>query len=307
MNKKMISGIILSTMVLSNAAVFAAVSELPIVIAPAPAAEEALDGVQTITVNNEAVDLSSANLSQYMFEENGNVMVPVRAVAEKMGFTVGWDGENQAVTVGDVSWEVKAYIGLDNYTGVSKTAIGMTAPQSYGAAPQLIEDTTFVPAKMFELLDYTYQAVGQFVDFEKIGAAEDETPVQIPNPFVPYESLADVKEVLSFDPVIPSVLPAGFEQNEISSTGSDFLQIVYTDHSDNRIVYRMAEGSEDISGDYNTYKINKEVKIGDLIVTMRGNDKISNAIWSSGECTYSIYSDAGFEKAEIIELIGSIQ
>mgnify|MGYP000444052938 CR=1 FL=1 len=47
MNKKIISGIILSTKVLSNAAVFAAVSERPIVIAPAPAAEEALDGVQT--------------------------------------------------------------------------------------------------------------------------------------------------------------------------------------------------------------------------------------------------------------------
>lgn len=307
MNKKMISGILLSTMVLSNAAVFAAVSELPIVIAPAPAAEEALDGVQTITVNNEAVDFSNANLSQYMFEENGNVMVPVRAVAEKMGFTVGWDGENQAVTVGDVSWEVKAYIGLDNYTGLSKTAIGMTAPQSYGAAPQLIEDTTFVPAKMFELLDYTYQAVGQFVDFEKIGAAEDENNVQIPNPFVPYESLADVKEVLSFDPVVPSVLPADFEQNKITSTGSDFLQIVYTDSSDNRIVYRMAEGSEDISGDYNTYKINKEVKIGDLIVTMRGNDKISNAVWVNGEFAFSVSFDVEIEETEVTNLIENIK
>lgn len=248
MNKKIISSIILSAMVLSNAGVFAAESE-PIVIAPAPATEETLDGVQTITVNNEAVDFSGVSLSQYIFEENGNAMVPVRAIAEKMGFTVGWDDENQAVTVGDETWEVKAYIGLDNYVGVSKTAIGMTAPQSYGAAPRLIGDTTFVPAKMFELMGYTYHTVGQFVNFEKIGAAEDENNVQIPNPFVPYESLADVKKVLSFDPAVPSVLPAGFELNEITSAGSDFLQIVYTDHSDNRIFYRIAKGSEDISGD----------------------------------------------------------
>lgn len=306
MNKKIISSIILSAMVLSNAAVFAAESE-PIVIAPAPATEETLDGVQTITVNNETVDFSSANLSQYIFEENGNVMVPVRAVAEKMGFTVGWDGENQAVTVGDETWEVKAYIGLDNYVGVSKTAIGMTAPQSYGAAPLLIDETTFVPAKMFELLNYTYQAVGQFVNFEKINAVEDENPVQIPNPFVSHESLADVKEVLSFTPVVPSVLPAGFKQNEISSTSSDFLQIVYTDSSDNRIVYRMAKGSEDISGNYNTYKINKEVKIGDLTVTMRGNDKISNAIWINDEFTFSVSFDVELEETEVINLIENIK
>ena len=306
MNKKIISGILVSAMVLSNAAVFAAESE-PMVIAPAPAAEEILVGVQTITVNNEAVDFSGANLSQYIFEENGNIMVPVRAVAEKMGFTVGWDADNQAVTVGDETWEVMAYIGLDNYVGVSKTAIGMTAPQGYGSAPQLIEDTTFVPAKMFELMGYTYHAVGQFVDFEKIGAAEDENNVQIPNPFVSYESLADVKEVLSFDPVVPSALPAGFEQSEITSTGSDFLQIVYADGSDNRIVYRMAKGSEDISGDYNTYKNNKEVKIGDLTVTMRGNDNVSSAVWVDGGFAFSVSSDIEMEEAGVISMIESMK
>lgn len=306
MNKKIISGILVSAMVLSNAAVFAAESE-PMVIAPAPAAEQILVGVQIITVNNEAVDFSGANLSQYIFEENGNIMVPVRAVAEKMGFTVGWDADNQAVTVGDETWEVMAYIGLDNYVGVSKTAIGMTAPQSYGSAPQLIENTTFVPAKMFELMGYTYHAVGQFVDFEKIGAAEDENNVQIPNPFVSYESLADVKEVLSFDPVVPSALPAGFEQSEITSTDSDFLQIVYTDSRDNKIVYRMAKGSEDISGDYNTYKNNKEVKIGDLTVTMRGNDNVSSAVWVDGGFAFSVSSDIEMEEAGVISMIESMK
>lgn len=132
---------------------------------------------------------------------------------------------------------------------------------------------------MFELMGYTYHAVGQFVDFEKIGAAEDENNVQIPNPFVSYESLADVKEVLSFDPVVPSALPAGFEQSEITSTDSDFLQIVYADGSDNRIVYLDGKRQRRYKARYNTYKNNKEVKIGDLTVTMRGNDNVSSCVW----------------------------
>lgn len=109
-----------------------------------------------------------------------NTMVPLRAVAEKMGYTVDWDGEKQAVTVGNDTWEIVLHIGLDSYVGVTKIkdAVGMTAPQSYGTAPKIIEDTTFVPAKMFELMGYQYSTIGQFVNFEDM-----RNPVQIPSPF----------------------------------------------------------------------------------------------------------------------------
>ena len=49
----------------------------------------------------------------------------------------------------------------------------MTAPQSYGTAPQIIEGRTFVPAKKFELMGYQYNAVGQFVNFEKLGLSTE--------------------------------------------------------------------------------------------------------------------------------------
>ena len=69
----------------------------------------------------------------------------------------------------------------------------------------------------------------------------------------------------------------------------------------------MAKGNEDISGDYNTYNINKEVKIGDLTVTMRGNDKISNAVWTDGEFSFSVSSDVELEEPEVINLIENIK
>lgn len=173
MSKKIVTGILAVVMVMSAASALAAEEE-PMVIALAPAVEtEPIVGVQSITVDGEEIDLSKSGLSTYIFDENDCVMVPLRAVAEKMGYTVGWDGDNQTVTVGDDEWEAVIYIGEDHYYGVSKIAIGMTAPMSYGAAPVLFEDTTFVPAAMFELMDYEYYSVGQFVDFKSFSVKTD--------------------------------------------------------------------------------------------------------------------------------------
>ena len=57
-----------------------AADEEPMVIAPAPNA-------YTVTINNEKVDLTN----KAPFEENGIVMVPLRAMAEKLGYKITWD------------------------------------------------------------------------------------------------------------------------------------------------------------------------------------------------------------------------
>lgn len=142
-----------------------------------------LVGVPQISVDGEVIDFKKSGLSQTLFEENGKAMVPMRAVAEKMGFMVGWDGENRSVTVGSDTWEVRAFIGEDLYSGVTKIegAVGMTAPQSYGAAPIISENTTYVPAEMFEMMGYGKVTVGQFVDFRKIGTLVDENGQEYSN------------------------------------------------------------------------------------------------------------------------------
>lgn len=176
MKKDTIIGLAMCAVMAATPLTALAAENESILTVPEPAADEMIVGVPQITVNGEAIDFSKSNLSQYIFATNGNTMVPLRAVAEKMGFTVGWDGENKAVTVGDDDWEVRAYIGEDLYSGVTKIegAVGAAAPQSYGTAPQLFEDTTFVPAKMFELMEYKYHSVGQFVDFTKANTIIDE-------------------------------------------------------------------------------------------------------------------------------------
>lgn len=303
MKKNTVIGLTMCAVMTFTSSIALAAESEPMLIAPAPAADEMMIGVPQITVNGEKVDFSKSNLSQYIFETNGNVMVPLRAVAEKMGFTVEWDNENQAVTAGDDDWEVRAYIGEDLYSGVTKIkgAVGAATPQSYGAAPQLVEDTTFVPAKMFELVDYTYHAVGQFVDFAKIVAGGEN--VQIPNPFVPYENIDAAKKVLNFQPSVPSYLPAGYHIDEITVMENNLLQIIYRNDKDERICYRTAKSSENISGDYNTYANEKTITIGNYEVTVRGNENISGAVWNSGEITYSILVDKELSEKEIMDII----
>ena len=114
-------------------------SDEPMVIAPAPDT----GCHQTIQIDGKQADVTSA------------VMVPLRAVGEKLGFTVTWkDGEARlenkdiftVVTPGE-----DVYFICTNH----KDMEGMSAPISYAAAPYLFHDTMYVSLDFFQtLMDY---------------------------------------------------------------------------------------------------------------------------------------------------------
>jgi len=72
--------------------------------------------------------------------ENGVVMVPLRAIAEALGYTVSWDNDTQTVTLNQA---ISLQIGRDYYVYMR------TAPIELGAAPILKNDRTFVPLNYF--------------------------------------------------------------------------------------------------------------------------------------------------------------
>lgn len=111
----------------------------PMVISPAP--DTACH--QTIQIDGKQTDVTSA------------VMVPLRALGEKLGFTVTWkDGEARlenkdiftVVTPGE-----DVYFICTNH----KDREGMSAPISYAAAPYVSNGTTYVSLDFFKtLMDY---------------------------------------------------------------------------------------------------------------------------------------------------------
>ena len=77
-------------------------------------------------------------------DENGVIIVPVRKYAEGLGLEVGWDGENVTVTVGTIPMGVSFKIGVNSYSKAKMT------PFTLEAAPQIINDRTYVPVSFFE-------------------------------------------------------------------------------------------------------------------------------------------------------------
>ena len=92
----------------------------------------------------------------------------------------------------------------------------------------------------------------------------------------------------------------------------NIAQIVYTT-ADNEVTWRKAPGSDDISGDYNTYATIVEKEIDGINMTIKGNenennvDKFFNVTWTKDGYSYSLSFENGVDLAEIEEIINSIE
>ena len=90
----------------------------------------------------------------------------------------------------------------------------------------------------------------------------------------------------------------------------DIAQIVYTT-ADNKVTWRKAPGSDDISGDYNTYATIVEKEIDGINMTIKGNenennvDKFFNVTWTKDGYSYSLSFENGVDLTEIEEIINS--
>ena len=104
---------------------------------------------------------------------------------------------------------------------------------------------------------------------------------------------------------------ADYNSLVIQAIADDMIEVIYFDaektHEGLRI--RKAVGTDDISGDYNEYKEENIVKVGELEVTEKGNDgNISVASWTYGTYSYSINVDEALLNADdIAKLVETIK
>ena len=108
-----------------------------------------------VVVNNEIIQNAPAPF--WHGTDNGDVvMVPLRVVAEALGYDVSWNGEQRSVQLG---------VAINIRIGYTEAHVGRMAPIELSAAPLILDSTTFVPLSFFrDVLGQTaYVFEGQVV------------------------------------------------------------------------------------------------------------------------------------------------
>ena len=132
----------------------------------------------------------------------------------------------------------------------------------------------------------------------------------VPNPFEIVDTLDEAAKIAGFSLETPTEY-ADYNSLVIQAIADDMIEVIYFDaektHEGLRI--RKANGTDDISGDYNEYKEVNVVKVGELEVTEKGNDgNISIATWTDGTYSYSINVDEALLNVDdISNLISNIK
>lgn len=144
-------------------------------------------------------------------------------------------------------------------------------------------------------------------DAEDTAAPESET-VQLSNPFQECQSLEEASKLAGFEISVPDAV-GEYSERIIRVMSNEMIEILCSKpESDSRIAIRKAKGSKDISGDFNQYNETYEAAVGELQVTMKGNDtNVSVAIWTNGHYSFSVSSTDSMDISTIEELISSIK
>ena len=114
-------------------------SDGPMVISPAPTTGYQ----QTIQIDGQKTNINSC------------VMVPLRALGEKLGFTVTWKDGEAKLENKDIYTVVRPGDDVYFITTNHKDMVGMSAPISYTAVPYVSNGTTYDYLAFFKtLMDY---------------------------------------------------------------------------------------------------------------------------------------------------------
>lgn len=134
--------------------------------------------------------------------------------------------------------------------------------------------------------------------------------VQPASPFIPFENIADAEKLAGFTITLPSNMPEGYSQKSIEAVENYMIHIVF-ENKENSILVRKANGNKDISGDYNEYSETKILTVGDLQVSIKGNNgKVNVATWVYGDYSYSVsigFDETGFDETVISDMVSGIR
>ena len=138
-------------------------------------------------------------------------------------------------------------------------------------------------------------------------AHPDEPDVMAPaNGIVEVSSVDELSSAVGFEVSDVANLPFTPSQTVYSSYWGDMAQIDYSGEGQSAS-FRKSVGTEDISGDYNTYASTVETAVGTADVTLKGdNDLYTLAVWTDNGYSYSLYLSEGITEDRWETIINGI-
>lgn len=306
--KKLIVSALCATMALSLS--ITAFAAAPMVTAPAP--EETSPMVIAPAPENDPQPGYTLQIDSEDTDVRACILVPLRAVAEKLGFSVTWNDDG-TILLDDGTMHSTVTIGQDLYqvTTSVEGMVGMSAPFSLGVPPFVTGGTTYVPLGLFDALLGSQQGAVTMEDgvicLDTDPLSEDNN-AQIANPFVDCDTLNEAIKIAGFDLTVPSAINKVTDRlYRVMTLDDKMLEVIYQSGEDEAARIRKAPGSEDISGDYNVYQQVSEVSVNGFKVTMSGDgNKVSLAVWTNNGYTYSVSVTNGISSSDMTALVSEI-
>ena len=129
--------------------------------------------------------------------------------------------------------------------------------------------------------------------------------VTVVNPYVYCDSIDEAESIIGFDVDAPKSM-LNKELESIVVISGDTIELDYG-NDDKYISLRKAAGSDDISGDFNSYSIEKTYLLGEIEITIKGNDKINLIMWTDSGYSYAIDIPEGVEESQIEDIVKKIK
>ena len=109
------------------------------------------EAVMTVTPYTLTVD--GKIITGRVYQDGQVYMVPLRAVAERLGYDVSWDEERSTATADMSIASMSATVGSTTYARKGKlTVIDLTMDFMYAAAARIVDGSIYVPAEFFREL-----------------------------------------------------------------------------------------------------------------------------------------------------------
>jgi len=123
------------------------------------------------------------------------------------------------------------------------------------------------------------------------------------NGIVEVSSVEALSETVDFEVVEPGNLPFKPENVVYTSYWAEMAEIVYT-NGEQTAVFRKGIGSDDVSGDYNSYELTGKISVNNINVTLKGNDEAYTlAIWTDGAFAYSLALSEEIDETAWIKIL----